>query len=654
MAMSFHGIVVPASAQNGALSGPAWTLADEAYRAFDARDYATAVEKAREAVGLRPDLVQLRRLLINALSAQGDGAGALREAERAIDDNVSDEELLKTRSALKTQLETRQGSETEVAAYKAADAGYKAYARRDYRAAIAGAQKAISLDSSKPNYHALLVDALQGAGRVADAEREASNALTHFPRNASLRLQRGYLRQRLQRHGGAIVDFSAVLGDRSLSAVQRRNARLSLVDVLLAAKQPQRALDVLAALGRAENYDISIRRGYALQALDRQEEALEAFETALRRAPARGERSSALRGILAALVALDRKEEARVRFNAAYAAGDLRGMSNLDMAYLAGQVGEQALSYDLFMQADAQARVRGQALLDAGYAARGQFDNVRAENFLRRAIDAHHDGEISLDPQRLFEVRREIATLNRVWGATASLFYGSVGVMPGLPPTVPTAGSTLQAGTEFYWRPPGIGFRDGATFELFARAFTTIYDRLDGPTGSDTVQGSFGARWKPFRSVNLVLEIGRLVKIGRFARDDWQLRAGYSLGDGGDLRRDRDNWRYWQFYAEASQFLETTQTLASAEARFGHSFRMDAVHPNLVITPFVAAGAAYDSTLARRSAFGAGPGINVRYWFREDRYVAPMSFVDLSVQYRFRLAGDRRAEGWFGFVSLAY
>ncbi len=518
--------------------------------------------------------------------------------------------------------------------------------------AAARAREAVARDPSRPNYHALLIDALSQGGRTAEAARAADMALSRFPRDASLHLQRGYLRQKAGQSSGAIADFTVAMNASSLTAAQRRNARLSLVDTLLAAHKPQQAFASLGPLGGG--YDTDIRRAYALQALQRHDEALAAFVAARRTAGDRMQRSAALRGEIGELVSLGRTEQARARFKDAYAAGQLQGVSPLDLAYLASLVGEPALAYTLFQQADAAGGLPSRALLDAAYTARGQFDNAAAESYFRRAIDAHHGGEIALSSQRLFEVRRDVATLTRTWGATASLIYGSVGVMPGAPLGIPSSGATLQAGTELYWRPPGIGFRNGATFEVFGRAFTTLSDRTGGPTGNDTIQGSFGARWKPLTDINLVLEAGRLFRIGKYARNDWQLRAAYSIGEGGDLRRDVDNWRYWQFYAEASRFPETPQTLANAEVRFGHSFRLDAMSSNLVFSPFVAMGAAYDSTLARREAYGAGPGVNLRYWFREDRYTAPMSFIDLSVQYRARLAGDRRAEGWFGFLSVVY
>ncbi len=150
--------------------------------------------------------------------------------------------------------------------------------------------------------------------------------------------------------------------------------------------------------------------------------------------------------------------------------------------------------------------MQGKALLDAAYAAKRQFDNMRAESLFRRAIEAHAAGQIALDAQRLLEIWRDVSNTGRVWGAFASLIYGPVGVAQSPGFSIPASGSnTLQTGSEVYWRPPVIGNRNGATFELFARAFETLYDGNGGATGQKTIQGSAGARWKPFSGQNLIL-----------------------------------------------------------------------------------------------------------------------------------------------------
>ncbi len=299
--------------------------------------------------------------------------------------------------------------------------------------------------------------------------------------------------------------------------------------------------------------------------------------------------------------------------------------------------------------------MQGKALLDAAYAAKRQFDNMRAESLFRRAIDAYTAGQIALDAQRLLEIRRDVSNTSRVWGAYASLIYGPVGVAQSPGFSIPASGSnTLQTGGELYWRPPIIGNRNGATFELFARAFETLYDGSGGATGQKTIQGSAGARWKPLSGQNLIFEVSRLVPVGGLARYDYLLRAAYSNGEGGELRRDVTHWSYWQVYGELDRFTQVHQTLAVGEARFGHSFRLPTSGDNIVVTPFAVAGAAYDSLLAISEAFGAGAGGNLRVWFRQDQYSGPASYFDLTVQYRIRVAGDKRAEGWFAGASISY
>ena len=90
------------------------------------------------------------------------------------------------------------------------------------------------------------------------------------------------------------------------------------------------------------------------------------------------------------------------------------------------------------------------------------------------------------------------------------------------------------------------------------------------------------------------------------------------------------------------------------EGRFGHSFRLDPINRNLVFFPHAVIAASYDDTFAVRDAFSAGVGGSIRYWFGETKYIAPPSYWELTLQYRFRLAGDKRAEGIFAQTSINY
>jgi hypothetical protein len=83
---------------------------------------------------------------------------------------------------------------------------------------------------------------------------------------------------------------------------------------------------------------------------------------------------------------------------------------------------------------------------------------------------------------------------------------------------------------------------------------------------------------------------------------------------------------------------------------------VDCVDDRLVITPFVGLVWSYGGEFtARASRWGleAGPGVSLRKWFREDKYNAPQSSVDLAVQYRWGLSNDRDDILWLQF-SLNY
>ena len=75
-----------ASGQNTLpLSGAAYRVAQTAYAAYERGDYAGAVERAREAIRQRPDVVSLRVLLANSLAA----LRRYSEASRSLGDAIA-------------------------------------------------------------------------------------------------------------------------------------------------------------------------------------------------------------------------------------------------------------------------------------------------------------------------------------------------------------------------------------------------------------------------------------------------------------------------------------------------------------------------------------------------------------------------------------
>ncbi len=538
-----------------------------------------------------------------------------------------------------------------------ADAAFRAMDLRDFRQALILARKAVSLDPNNAGYRQLLAGALIGMRQFGEAEQLLNRLLASNPRDAGLLMQRASLRQQTGQYDGAIADFRAAIATGKLTPQQKRTALLSIADAALQAQNPELAISTLQSFGDVPDYDVQSRLGYAWLALENREEALIAFERANRATSDLTQKNAMLVARVNVLNALGRREEARALFLSAYESGQLRSMNTVALAVLASQSGENEMAFDLFSQAKERNLLSGTNLIEAAYNARRTYHNEQAVDYFKAAIDEAYDGKLKLDPQYLFGLRREVEVLTRTWGAYVSANYGAAGMAPNtnlLGPTNLGSGHTLSVGGEVYWRPPHIGYRDGALFELFARGFMTGYDENEGATGLDTFQPSVGARWKPIKDQNLVLEASYLLPVSKFAREDVMLRASYSMGEGGDLRVDVPDWTYWSAYVDAAYFAMNPQTIVSSEARYGRSYRLDQISDRLVATPFIALGGSYDTGFNTPFSLGLGPGLNLRYWFREDKYTAPRSYVDVTAQYRIKLSGDDRAEGLFAGALLSY
>lgn len=699
------------------LTGAALAHAQAAFAAYDRKDYDTAISEVREALRQRPDVVRLKRLLVYALRADGQLQAAADAAKGFIAAGDRDPEIAAELAQIEATLNPPPPT-PEALAYEAAAAAYKAYAEHDYAGAVAAARKALDLQPANAEYQTLLgnaeaalkmpppaapppgyvaaqaayaamktkaysraavsaaeavrlapanrayrvllVQALAGAGEPELAIARASAALRQFGPDPLLLAERGYAEQHAGRPAAAADDFAAALAHRP-KADSVRGLRLALADAALDAGEPERVLAALAPLHDDGAYDVASRRGFALLALKRPDEALAAFRLAAAAAtPA--DRAQIAGGEISALADLGNKAEAKAVLTRSLEAGTFAGTPPTDIAYMALQAGDDRLASDAFAKAQAAGTLPAKANLDAGYSATRLAENATAISYFKAALDAAATDSIALDPQAQFAVRRQISDMDRTWGAYLSVLYGAVGVMPSTPANTigpaPTGQNSsdrvAQVGTEIYWRPPEIGYRDGSIVEVFTRAFETIYDENGGATGAPTLQGYAGIRWKPIGAINLFLEASRLWALGDDARNDYLLRAAYSTGQGTDLRVDTTSWTMWQIYGEADRYFETPETVLSFEGRLGRSFRFDGLADGLVVTPFAALGGGYDSLLATPGAVGAGPGVSARLWFNGDTYHAPRSYLDVSVQYRFRIAGGDNARGVFAGMTLAY
>lgn len=610
---------------------PAYLAAGAAYEAYHRRDYDLAVTKAREATDLAPAVESYRKLLANALAAQHLAA---RQREM-------------TRTVRLTSLPSAAGNQ-------AANAAYAAIRRHSYADALNQAREAVRAAPDNRDFRLLLIETLIRNGRQADALAETKKAINRFGQSADLLRQQGVLEAAAGDQPGAYRDLKAAL-QLSPSGGDTRFLRLSLADAALATSHPEDALDTLAPLGTAPDYDVWVRRGRALQAMRDYSGAEQAFAEAQRDAQGPGERDTVIAARIGLLTAEGRQAEARRLFVSSRRSGALQTLSAVDLGYLATQAGDACAANMAFETAWQSGELRGGQLIDAAYAARRAYDNEEAVSLFKQAIDSEERGDFTLPPQSLYGLRREVADLTRQWGAYATLSYGSSGISDAASLPANSSDHILQLGSEIYWRPPYIGYRNGTIFELFIRNFMTLADSQHGPTGFSTLQGSVGARWKPLEDYNLVLEASKLYKIGTNSRDDTLLRAMISGGFGGtDLRWDVPSWWTGQYFAEAGRYMQSGENIADGEVRFGRSYRMDSISDHLVLTPFLGVAPSYDSNYSTAFALGAGPGIDARYWFREDKYTAPMSYVDFTLQYRFGLVGGDRAQGIFAGINFAY
>ncbi|WP_277189032.1 tetratricopeptide repeat protein [Caballeronia sp. BR00000012568055] len=333
----------------------------------------------------------------------------------------------------------------------------------------------------------------------------------------------------------------------------------------------------------------------------------------------------------------------------------LDSMTDLQAASLASRAGDREKALRYYARAEQHGNLPPNAEADAGYAALSMRRNAEGARYIEHAID---DTRTAPDSERLsndalIDARAAHAEATRNWGFSMNVNYRGSGSGPGFAfnPT-PGIASNWQAGTEAYWRPFGsLGDR---MFEVYARGYENFGVKGGAPSGASTLQAALGARVKPFASVNAIFAIEKILPIGSDVRSDWLARAAYSTGFGDARRFDVPSWWTGTFYGEVGHYIVNSSTYATANARLGRTYRIDAISPRLTVFPHAVIGADYDSAIDHSTPVGIGAGISARWWFRGSNYDAPRSFVDVSVQYRFRIAGDDRAKGVFFGAVFSY
>ena len=514
------------------LSGPAFVMADEAYKAYASGDYRRAEEKVREALRLRPDAMSLRALLAKVEAAQAPQLVAKPTPSRP-----------KPRQQKKAGPGIERAPVAEPA-FLAADAAYKAYAEGNFSAAAAYAASATRLAPANRAYRLLLVRALAGADRFIEADQAITEGIAQAGDDGHLAAEREQWQRRLaqRRHAPASVALAPAnpgyaaaaaaykafeTGNFARAAVDARQAvqlspdnrdyRRLLVNALYRDGQYLQADEAASLALATDDRDATMlaQQGLIRQQLGLQAEARNSFEAAL----ATGQLPAATE--IGLLTDLQRFSGARRRFDAAVAAGDLDDLPAMELAYLAARVGDEAQALEAFNRADASGELRNTAYADAAFAAVRAGADVQAVGYFKRTIDDAGALKLKMTPQLVFDTRRAVAEVSRETGVIASLTYR--GAVSGLGVTPGANTDSLQAGIEGYWRP--WGYRNGQYVEVFARAFETLRSQGGGATGTDTLQAAVGLRYKPFSSTNVLTSFSR-VFAPQGGRDDWLVQPG--------------------------------------------------------------------------------------------------------------------------------
>ncbi|MGB8516632.1 MAG: hypothetical protein WCD45_01970 [Gallionella sp.] len=311
--------------------------------------------------------------------------------------------------------------------------------------------------------------------------------------------------------------------------------------------------------------------------------------------------------------------------------------------YLAAHDDAQALAN--FQQGFALQPGTANQYADAAYAAKRLQQNSVAIDLLGKALDANAALPADQQPftaQQVFNYRRESQMMNREWGAVAALAYQN---------NVLTSASqlnTLQGSVEAYWQPNDFaGNRDGHLFQVFTGGIQTLYAVQGGATtGSATAQATLGMRYKPFSSLGMILVAQHMFALGNASTSDTLLQAAYSDGMGMDLNTLHDDWRTWQYYADAAYFVNAHHSVDVFEGNYGQAFHWGEKSNHATWTPHAVFAAQYDNQLNNPTSIAIGLGIKWRYWMREDTHNALASWFEANIQYRHELTNTDRLRGF--------
>ena len=319
------------------------------------------------------------------------------------------------------------------------------------------------------------------------------------------------------------------------------------------------------------------------------------------------------------------------------------------LGYAYNQIGRYHAAAQIFETIAERAPGNVSILKELGYLHLRDGNTEEAARWFKRAIDTERHLPIDSQEEQeqrdlnIYRMRQEVSWITNRFDLTLYQSYRSSAGSFAITPTAFGGGVIpSQGGAELSYQPPVVGFRDERILQFFTRLLWTTQPRsLD--IDEDSLQGSIGLRYKPFKTQNFFLSAEKLFKVGRNSDDNWLLRALYGWGYDTDLRPDRLYWNYTLVYGDLGYFIEAPSTWAYyGEVRQGLTFN---IGNSLLISPhLVIDGRVQSPDPGQISYFEGGGGVSFKYLFNETSYEAYRSSIEVLLQYKAGIVNSQ--SGW--------
>ena len=289
--------------------------------------------------------------------------------------------------------------------------------------------------------------------------------------------------------------------------------------------------------------------------------------------------------------------------------------------------------------------------LDMAYAYMRQENGVQLHHNLDDYIllaterNKHNRGQLTREQvEQLYGARRLHADVTRHWGMYSGLYMVSL----------ENNDYAIQGINDLYWQP---WYSNGKYAQVYWQLFDTFTGKFTSPistpdrtvhyTGRTDAKKSLyttlGVRCDLSTKYNLVMALERSIKWGTQTKHDTRIRLAHSWDKGLELQPWVRSWQYRTTFHEAIYSLQHDDWLLNGQVRAGRSHRL-ASNNRMVVSPHASLSYGYQGRglePSRSWYLDGGGGVQIRQWYRENKFNAPRSYWDIIIEYKAGLSHDR-------------